>query len=90
MLDNLDKAFEYACGKYYSITYDREHCGYEQRVEGFLLNYAGGNIVLLSDKGIYHIKYKDIIFMRPVDPRMDKLSSEFKELIESFKKDSKQ
>ena len=90
MLDNLDKAFRYACDKYYSVIYDRDRCGYEQRAEGLLLNYAGGDVVLLSDKGIYHIKHRDIVFMRPVEPRMDKLSSEFKELVESFKKDSKQ
>lgn len=88
MIDNIDRAFKYACDKYYSVIYDRGHCGYEQRAEGLLLNYASGNIVLLSDKGMYHIKYNDVIFMRPIEPRMDKLSEEFKEILESFKKDS--
>ena len=85
---NMDRAFGYACDKYYHVVYDRDRCGYEQRVEGLLLNYSGGNVVLLSDKGMYHLKYKDIVFMIPVEPRMDKLSEEFKELLESFKKDS--
>lgn len=88
MIDNMFKAFDYACDKYYSVIYDREHCGYEQRVEGLLLNYTGDNIILLSDKGIHHIKYKDVVFMRPIEPRMDKLSEEFKELLEFFKKDN--
>ena len=60
-MKNMDKAFGYACDKYYHVIYDRDHYGYEQRVEGLLLNYANGNIVLLSDKGMYHIKYKDEI-----------------------------
>lgn len=87
MIDNMMRAFSYACDKYYSVIYDRERCGYEQRVEGLLLNYASGNVVLLSDKGMYHIKNKDIVFMRPIEPRLDKLSEEFKKLLESFKKD---
>ena len=83
----MDKAFGYACNKYYYVIYDVDHCGHEQRIDGLLLNYAGGNVVLLSDKGMYHLKYRDIVFMRPIEPRMDKLSEEFKELLESFKKD---
>lgn len=86
----MDKAFGYACDKYYFVIYDREHCGYEQRVEGLLLNYASGNVVLLADKGMYHIKYKDIVFMKPIEPPVDKLSEEFKELLKSFKEDNEQ
>lgn len=84
-MKNMDKAFKYACDKYYHVIYDRDHYGYEQRAEGLLLNYASGNIVLLSDKGMYHIKYKDVIFMKPIEPPMNKLSEEFKEVLESFK-----
>lgn len=85
---NIDKAFEYACDKYYYVIYDINNCGCEQNAEGLLLNYAGGNIVLLSNKGIYHIRYKDIVFMKPIEPRLDKLSEEFKEILELFKKNS--
>lgn len=84
IMKDMFKAFDYACDKYYSVIYDRERCGYEQRVEGLLLNYASGNVVLLSDKGIYHIKNKDIVFMRPIEPRMDKLSKEFKDLLKYY------
>lgn len=84
-MKNMDKAFGYACDKYYHVIYDRDHYGHEQRAEGLLLNYASGNIVLLSDKGMYHIKYKDVIFMKPIEPPMNKLSEEFKEVLESFK-----
>lgn len=84
---NMDRAFGYACDKYYCVVYDRDHNGCEQRAEGLLLNYYGGNIVLLSDKGMYHLKYRDVVFMKPIEPRMDKFSEEFKELLESLKKD---
>lgn len=86
MLENIFKAFGYACDKYYIVVYDRDYGGYEKRVHGLLLNYTSGNIVLLSDKGIYHIKNKDIVFMRPIEPPMNELSKEFKEVLESFKK----
>lgn len=88
-MKNMDKAFGYACDKYYHVIYDRDHYGHEQRVEGLLLNYASGNIVLLSDKGMYHIKYKDVVFMKPIEPSMNKLSEEFKEVLESFKENNK-
>lgn len=81
---NIDKAFNYACDKYYCVIYDINHCGHEQKVEGLLLNYASGNIVMLSNDGIYHIRYKDIVFMKPTKPRIDKLSEEFKSLLKSF------
>lgn len=87
---NMDKAFGYACDKYCLVIYDREHCGHEQRIEGLLLNYASGNVVLLADEGMYHIKYKDIVFMKPIEPSVDKLSEEFKELLKSFKEDNEQ
>lgn len=87
---NMDKIFGYACDKYYLVIYDREHCGYEQKVEGLLLNYVSGNVVLLADKGMYHIKYRDIVFMKPIEPPVDKLSEEFKEILKSFKENNEQ
>lgn len=85
-MNNLDKAFEYACNKYYRVFYDRNHNGVEKKAEGLLLNYTGGDVVLLSDKGIYHIKYRDIVYMEPIKPRIENLSEEFKSLLEFFKK----
>lgn len=77
---------EYVCGRYYAIDYN--HNGYTSIVKGLLLNYYNGNIVLLAENGIYHLKYKDIVFMKPIEPHMDKLSKEFKEMLESFKGDN--
>lgn len=84
-MQNLDKAFEYACNKYYRVFYNTDYGKFEHKVEGLLLNYTGGNTVLLSDKGIYHIKYKNIVYMEPIEPRTDNLDEEFKELLKSFK-----
>ena len=86
----FNKAFSYACDKYYLVIYDVDHRGCDLKAEGLLLNYAKGDITLLSDKGMYHIKYSDIIFMKPIKPNMDKLSEEFKEILELFKKDNNQ
>ena len=81
-MKDIFKAFDYACHKFYYVVYKRYE--FEQRVEGLLLNYNGGNIVLLSESGIYHINYKDVIFMKPFDPPVDRLSEEFNSLLEYF------
>lgn len=52
------------CDKNYIVEYN--HCGYENIIKGKLLNYWSGNIVLLTEDGIYHLKYKDIIYMAPI------------------------
>lgn len=86
---DMSKVCEYVCDKYYHVIYDRGNMGKEQFVQGLLLNYYGGNVVLLTQKGICHIKNKDIVFMMPIEPPMNRLSEDFKELLESFKKDDK-
>ena len=82
-MKNLFKAFDYACYKFYYVIYNRNGLA-EQRVKGLLLNYTGGDVVLLSENGIYHIKYRDIIFMKPFAPPMDRLSEEFKNLLNYY------
>ena len=71
---------EYACNKYYVVDYN--HNGYKSTVKGMLLNYYSGNIVLLSEDGIYHMKYQDIIFMKPINiSSLNKVNIEYKELL---------
>ena len=71
---------EYTCNKYYAVDYN--HNGYKSTVKGMLLNYYSGNIVLLSEDGIYHMKYQDIIFMKPINiSSLSKTSVEYKELL---------
>lgn len=53
----------YICERYYIVTYKIYQD--EKTVKGLLLNYQSGNIVLLSEDGIRHIKFKDIVFMSP-------------------------
>lgn len=85
---DMSKVCEYVCDRYYHVVYSLGQYDVEQSVHGLLLNYYSGNVVLLSEKGIYHIKYKDIVFMRPVEPLTNKLSKEFNELLESFREDN--
>lgn len=77
----------HVCDKYYLIEYD--HHGYGQVVKGFLLNYYGGNIVLLSEEGIYHIKYKDVIFMKPIkNPPLDRFNTEYQKVLKALQVDN--
>lgn len=70
----------YVCDRWHTIEYN--HCGLHATVSGLLLNYNGGNIVLLSEEGIYHFKYKDIVFMKPAKmPPLDKFNKEFQDLL---------
>lgn len=81
-MKDIFKAFDYACHKFYYAIYNRY--GFEQRVEGLLLNYNGGDVALLSENGIYHLKCKDILFMKPFDPPVNRLSEEFKSLLKYY------
>ena len=76
---------DYICGKYYYVVYKRDMYD-EKRVEGVLLNYNGGSIDLLSEAGVYHIEYNDIVFMAPIEVRPYKLKPEFVKLLESLNK----
>ena len=74
---------EYVCNKYYAIQYN--HAGYKSTIKGLLLNYYSGNVVLLSEDGIYHLKYQDIIFMKPVNtPSLNKFNPEYREVLKKL------
>lgn len=74
----------YVCDRFYYVKYQNDSL-IDIAVKGLLLNYASGNIVLLADEGIYHIKYGDILFMKPIKNfPLEKCSEEFKNLIQSF------
>ena len=72
---------EYICDKYYHVVYKRDIYD-EKHVEGVLLNYNSGSIDILSEAGVYHIRYSDIVFMAPVEARAYKLKPEFVKLLE--------
>lgn len=52
------------CDRYYFVEY--RHVDIEEIVTGLLLNYNSGTIDILSENGIYHIDYRDILFMKPI------------------------
>ena len=74
----------YVCDKYYYVVYKNDNL-IEHPIKGLLLNYASGNIVLLADEGVYHIRYNDIILMKPIRSfPLERCSEEFQKLIKSF------
>ena len=58
-----DKA---VCDKYYLVQYCHDY--YIENIKGYLWNYNSGNIVLVTNEGVYHIKREEILFMRPIKP----------------------
>ena len=78
---HLDRIFEYACGRYYRVVYKNDYP--EKSISGLLINYARGNIVLLSEEGIYHIKYEDIISMHPMKIfNLKEFNNDYRSIIE--------
>lgn len=80
MLD-AEKISNYICDRFYVVKYNNIEI-----VRGLLLNYNSGNIVLLAENGIYHIKFKDIDFMKPIMMKvgLDNFSKEYQELVKSL------
>lgn len=76
---DYNKLFDFACEKLY---YVKLKDGYECR--GLLMNYYGGNIVMLTEKGIVHEQYKNIETMLPTK----KIPSELQEVLEKAKKNN--
>ena len=72
----------YICDRFYHVIYKREYD--EKRVNGVLLNYNGGTVDLLAEDGVYHIEYKDIIYMQPIKMPEDRISEQFKKLLEAL------
>ena len=82
-----EQAFcNFVCGRYYLVEY--KYCDIILGVKGLLENYYNGNIVLLAEDGIYHIKYKDIMFMQPIKmPPLDKFNERYQKLLKVLQKD---
>lgn len=59
----LNKA---VCDKYYLVQYCHNH--YIEDIKGYLWNYNSGNIVLVTNEGVYYIKREEVLFMRPIKP----------------------
>ena len=75
---------DYITNKYYLIEYTHEKI--TEKFTGLLLDYNPTTIIILSTKGIYHLKYSDITFMKPISAdtfelRITKALHCFKKLI---------
>lgn len=77
MYDNLSK---YVCDKYYTII-DENGVLYT----GYMLNYYCGNIVMLTARGILHLKYKNIEQIVPVKDYI--VSEKLKEMVKDLNKE---
>jgi hypothetical protein len=76
MTYDYNKLFEYACDKLYCVSFK------DGRIyKGLLMNYYGGNIVLLTERGIVHEIYRNIESIMPTH----KVSDNFKKILEDCK-----
>lgn len=82
LIDVMEEYTNYICDKYYLVEYD--YFGYTETIKGVMINYNSGNVILLSEKGIYHIPYRSIIFIKPIIPNYDKMNDEYKKVIENL------
>lgn len=75
---------DYICDRFYYVVYG-DGFGRKNIVDGLLLNYTNGDIILLGENGIYHIKYRDIYFMTPYkNYPLEKYSEEYQKLIREY------
>lgn len=84
-MDPLFKLFNYACDKMYRVVYTSEWHD-ECIIKGLLVNCHGPLMVLLSEKGLYYIKHKDIQLMEPI-PMPKNLPDNFRKVIETYLKE---
>lgn len=57
----FDRLSNHICDKYYYVE-TKNHGVFN----GYMLNYNGGNIVILSKKGIIHMPYSEIVILKPL------------------------
>lgn len=77
----LNKLNDFVCNKFYMVDIGNSI------EKGLLLDYIHGNIVLLTENGIVHIKQKDIYFMKPIKiPPLKHFSKEYAEILTEFQK----
>lgn len=68
----VSHCFDYAANRYYCI--EIKNYGI---IKGILLNYCGGRIILLTERGIVHLNYSEIHNMFPLKtPELNKITNE--------------
>jgi len=76
------RLYEYACNKLYYVEYGE----IPKHLFGILVN-CGKLYVFLGEKGLYVIKVEDITSLEPA-PMPEKISDEFRKVIEDYLQDS--
>lgn len=71
----------YACDKYYVVVFEREGTFVQKSITGILLSLGGGGVTLLSDDGMWFVKMKDVVFMKPAKPKIETLSPEYRQIL---------
>lgn len=75
----------FICNKFYRVeTFDG------RITAGFMINYYCGNIVLLIEGGVCHIPNGDIVNLYPYQPKMEKFSEEYQQLIFELLRDDEE
>lgn len=76
----------YICDRYYMVSYN--YFDSATTVRGILLNYSSGNVAVLAEDGIYHIKYQNIYHMQPIQmPPLDKFNERYQYILKVLQED---
>lgn len=77
--------YGFICNKFYQIeTFDGI------TIVGFMINYYCGDVVLLINEGVCHIPLRDIVSLHPCNPKMEKFSEEYQQLISELLRDDEE
>lgn len=84
MIDKWYMAEDYACYKYYSVSYEIEGTYISRTVRGVLLALACGKVALLTENGISMIPLRDVKYMQPSKPKMEMFEKEYQEILKKL------
>lgn len=79
MMDPVYKLLNYACDKFYIVEHEKS----EKPFMGLLLNCSTSRYWFLTEQGLYMVKIKDLICMKPIS-MPEHLNHDFKALIEKY------
>lgn len=84
MIDKWYIFENYACNKYYSISYEFEGSGMPRNAKGVLISLACGNVIVLCENGMFVIPLKDIKNIQPSKPKMESFGKEYQEVLKQL------
>jgi hypothetical protein len=83
----LDKWFiveNYACNKYYSVSYELEGSYTPRNVKGVLISLACEKITLLCEGGMFVIPLKDVKYIQPSTPRIEAFCQNYQKVLKQL------